>query len=176
MGKFEESSLFASDVFSVGCVAARLFSQDGEPLMSLSEALKFAGGENEELDLERVDVEVRNLISKMVSRNPQTRLEVLEEKENEAIFPSYFDEFYEFVLTFVTKDRVPDSRIVSLANKLPELLNSFLNTGEHYHHHGNDFQVLSSNEREYFMEGRFSRTTFETSIECWFDFCTFKRC
>lgn len=98
----------AMDLFSLGCVIAELYL-DGEPTFTLSDLFKFKKDERFEPNLSSIpNYEVRSVVVKLLSRNPNHRpgaSEILRDLRG-LVFPEHF---YEFLHPFMTVINDTDS-------------------------------------------------------------------
>ena len=90
------------DVFSAGCCVAELFT-DGIPVFDFSQLLEYRVGKYkpEEVLAKIEDVDVRGLISHMISKDPAARLSIEEylEQERGKVFP---ENFYTFLQPYIS--------------------------------------------------------------------------
>ncbi|XP_046850772.1 phosphoinositide 3-kinase regulatory subunit 4-like isoform X2 [Xenia sp. Carnegie-2017] len=115
------------DIFSLGCVITELFSE-GIPLFDLSKLLAYRSNDYDPLlSLEKIDdVHVKELISEMISKDPEKRGEAFEylERYRGSLFP---EEFFTFLRAFMVRFAsvpvlTPDEKVVRIADCISVIL------------------------------------------------------
>ena len=114
------------DVFSVGCCIGEIFT-DGDPVFDFSNLLSYKANDNS-YDPSTVlmkidDVDIRNLVTHMINRDPDARLTVSEylEEQRGRVFPENFYTFLQSYIKMFSREPLmsSDQKIQRIYKDLP---------------------------------------------------------
>ncbi|MED6288883.1 phosphoinositide-3-kinase, regulatory subunit 4, partial [Characodon lateralis] len=142
----------AMDIFSAGCVIAELFTE-GVPLFDLSQLLAYRKGhfQAEQVLMKIEDQSIRELVARMVQREPDKRLtaeEYLKQQRGKA-FPDIFYTFLQPYMAQFAKEtfQSADERVLVIRKDLDNILLNLRGGSSSVSQDGSE-AVLSSREEQ----------------------------